>query len=273
MTNYGCTSVEGISGTSDSTCQTMNQIPGCQTNISYQADGQRFQFGESTGNNGQAQVPNVGCCNQGNFFRESQGNVNAIPHNSCSSIGQNLSISDQQPLIIQDNAQLEKQAWCRHAYLGPEQSPYESNDGYPQMCGAQGSLKTTSFMALGQNCTCSAGRRGGESSPRGRHSIANFVCDFHGRHPVEIHQHHNELFGSTVRRNWIANNNYDDDEENDERDREAKRSKTLGRSVAYKSLANGTSRNLSTNDLSVSMLQPHQSRIEENNGFGSNDHL
>lgn len=93
----------------------------------------------------------TGCSHDSSLtYRGSQGNLhqynhNLIPHTSCTSIAQNLSTSDQQPLIV--DVQHDR---CQHHY---QQHNHQQQHHHPtnHVC-----LKTTSFMAdpSSTDCTC-----------------------------------------------------------------------------------------------------------------------
>lgn len=282
MANYGCTSMGAISGDSDSAGNLLAQTP---AGLSQTLDGQQFHFGDPNASNRNGQQLGRACCNQAPAG--SQGNIHMIPQNSCTSITQNLSTSDQQPLIVQDAQLNDDRAWCRYRYFSSQQQQqpqpqpqhrhhhHHSHDHdhshQPADSGGlqpTGSLKTTSFMAAEDKCMCSGSHMSIAKCPdefmkTARHSLATFVCDQH-ESPSQ-HQHHNELFGSTprTRRNWLANYNYEDDEEDDDSDSDRKRSRTLTRAVVFKPLAGVADRRFtsyaSTNDLKFA--HPHRAPI------------
>lgn len=96
----------------------------------------------------------------------SQGNLNQIPLASCTSIAQNLSTSDQQPLIVDvpiDRCQHHQYHNQRHHHQQQHQSA--NQDQLQRQNGnlstSQCCLKTTSFMAdnkqsapVNNNCSC-----------------------------------------------------------------------------------------------------------------------
>lgn len=95
----------------------------------------------------------TGCSHDSTLtYRGSQGNLlhhnhNQLPHTSCTSIAQNLSTSDQQPLII--DIQHDR---CQHHYQQHNIQPQPQNHALTNHC----CLRTTSFMAnpSSSNCTC-----------------------------------------------------------------------------------------------------------------------
>lgn len=79
-----------------------------------------------------------GSCHDNQNFRASQGNLQHLPHTSCTSIAQNLSTNDQQPLIVE--SQYDR---CQHH----SQQPHNALGG--RCC-----LETTSFMATNNPLKC-----------------------------------------------------------------------------------------------------------------------
>lgn len=148
----------------------------CNSSADHKTKMDRFRFdAASTGyqSQGQSSEPAVcisACHAHDNHlsYRGSQGNLLRFPYNSCTSIAQNLSTSDQQPLIVSDiqNDQ------CQYHYLhNPNQSAQpsihqqhtittNSNNNNNNHLNSTCCLETTSFMAKAPptpltDCTCS----------------------------------------------------------------------------------------------------------------------
>lgn len=96
----------------------------------------------------------TGCSHDSTLtYRGSQGNLHhhnhdQLPHTSCTSIAQNLSTSDQQPLIV--DIQHDR---CQH-HIQQHNIQSQHHHALTNHC----CLKTTSFMANppSGNCTCCA---------------------------------------------------------------------------------------------------------------------
>lgn len=190
-----------------------------------QIDGQRFNFEDSKLDN--KQQLHQSCCNVNQM--SSQGNIETVAHNSSISIAQNLSTSDQQPLIVQDAQLDDSRAWCSRRFTQTQQGARpltidqdDNSDSYrrhsgntqPHMHSYHHShdrsdstsshanlpgLRTTSFMGLKRapDCTCSAAletevkqqQHGKRNNLKSRHSLATFVCDHDHDHVHHKHEH------------------------------------------------------------------------------------
>lgn len=172
------------------------------------ANGDRFRFDAATTGNfmNEQRRFNMTACDAGLECHDtkicqrslgSQSNLHHIPLTSCTSIGQNLSTSDQQPLIVD----VQPEHCPHHHHLQQQlhthqhsdhENPYNGNSNNLSRTTSQCCLKTTSFMANDNNnsylhnkCTCCEQ----EFIKNTSEAINQPLHHYH-------HHHHNSFIGS-----------------------------------------------------------------------------